>query len=385
MDKAKKKEPKGIYRHGDQYWMDFLYKGTRVREKICAVNALGSLEFAKKALAKRKTEVAEGHFLDVKKEVTTTFGELAEKYVHDFGVKMKSWNSGGVIYLKHLKAHFKDMQINKIYTTTVRAYQQERKKVTGPHEVNRELSLMRRIFNLAASGYWRNPNNEDESLFTGMNPVKIVKGGALQFDKEEPRSVYLTKGKLIKLLGACDEGLRDYILFAVVTGLRFGEQFGLNRENINTAEGWLFLPMTKNGKSRYVPLCKIARSILNSGADFSFDPRKRSWKSAMKAAGILDLHWHDLRHTTATYLEENDVPGEKIKAIMGHTEKSVTDIYKNLHPIKKVQKLIPHVGTLDTYLADVYWRPLACGDSVGNSIQNDDTRYASINTLQREA
>jgi hypothetical protein len=92
-----------------------------------------------------------------------------------------------------------------------------------------------------------------------------------------------------------------------------------------------------------------------------------SWKN--------DLHWHDLRHTTATYLEDTDVPGEKIRAIMGHADASVTDIYKNLHPIKKVQKLIPYVECLDRYLADIYWRPIPCGSHVEEPNKNDINRY----------
>jgi len=170
-----------------------------------------------------------------------------------------------------------------------------------------------------------------------------------------------------------------------VTGMRFSEQHELKKEHINTKDGWAFLPMTMNGKARYNPLCGIARSILDSGADFSSDHRRRSWLTTLKKSGMRnklpdgswknDIHWHDLRHTTATYLEETDVPGEKIKAIMGHTEVSVTDIYKNLHPIKRVQKLIPHTETLDRYLADIYWRPVTCGSHVEEQTEKDSNQY----------
>ena len=383
----------GIYVHGDSYWIDFTHKGVRVRERVCSMDAQGSIDFTRKALAKRKTEVAEGRFLNVKKCATTTFKELSEKYVAEFGEKLKHWKVSGTVYLGYLVDHFGDMPIDRIFVTHVKRYQEMRRKVTGPHMVNRELSLLRRIYNLAGS-YWRNPLNENEPIFQGANPVKIVKGGALQFFEEVPRGVYLTKGKLITLLDACNSQMKDFIMFAVVTGLRFSEQHGLKKEHINTKEGWAFLPMTKNGKARYVPLCGIARSILDSGADFSFDHRRRSWLTALKNSGMRrklsdkecdcleiphgswknDLHWHDLRHTTATYLEETDVPGEKIKTIMGHTEASVTDIYKNLHPIKRVQKLIPYVECLDRYLADIYWRSLSCGSHVEEQTRKDSNQ-----------
>lgn len=383
-----KKKVRGIYIHGESYWIDFTQKGVRVRERVCSVSAEGAFDVTRKALAKRKTEVAEGRFLNVKKAVTVTFRRLAEMYTQEFGAKLKHWENSGTVYLRHLVEHFGDMPIDRIFVTNVKRYQEMRRKETGPHEVNRELSLLRRIYNLALS-YWRNPTNENEPIFSGTNPVKIVKGGALQFFEEVPRNVYLTKGRLITLLDSCDSSLKDYVMFAVVTGLRFNEQHGLEAKHINVKEGWLYLPTTKNGKPRYVPLCGIARSILDSGADFSHDSRRRSWLTALKKAGmrrklldgswVNDVHWHDLRHTTATYLEEMDVPGEKIKAIMGHTQVSVTDIYKNLHPIKKVQKLIPHVEVLDKYLADIYWRPLSCGSHVEKSNQKEVNQSESIN------
>ena len=392
-EKKKYQKRNGIHEHGDSYWLDFTYRGVRVRERVCSINAQGSLNVSRRALAARKTEVAEGRFLNVKKETTTTFKQLSEMYAQEFGEKLKHWKVSGTVYLRHLVDHFGDMPIDRIFVTHVMRYKEMRSKVVGSCMVNRELSLLRRIYNLAGS-YWRNPVNENEPIFQGVNPVKIVKGGALQFFEEVPRGVYLTKGKLITLLDACDAYLKDYIMFAVVTGLRFSEQHGLTAKHINTEAGYAYLPMTKNGQPRYVPLCGIARSILDSGADFSSDPRRRSWLTTLKKAGMRrklsdkecdcleiprgswknDIHWHDLRHTTATYLEDTDVPGEKIKAIMGHTEASVTDIYKNLHPIKKVQKLIPHVESLDRYLADIYWRPLSCGTLVEKQNEKDSNQ-----------
>ncbi|HVF83555.1 MAG TPA: tyrosine-type recombinase/integrase, partial [Sphingomicrobium sp.] len=34
----------------------------------------------------------------------------------------------------------------------------------------------------------------------------------------------------------------------------------------------------------------------------------RTWRAALRSCGIEDFRWHDLRHTWASWLRQNDVP-----------------------------------------------------------------------------
>ncbi len=50
------------------------------------------------------------------------------------------------------------------------------------------------------------------------------------------------------------------------------------------------------------------------------------WEAATKAAGINDLHFHDLRGTAITMLAEAGCSTPQIAAITGHSLKTVTTI-----------------------------------------------------------
>lgn len=52
-----------------------------------------------------------------------------------------------------------------------------------------------------------------------------------------------------------------------------------------------------------------------------------AWQNARIAAGLDDLHVHDLRHTFATRLKEASVPDSTISDLLWHGSKSITDHY----------------------------------------------------------
>jgi len=53
----------GVYQRGDNWYMDFTFHGHRVREMIGP-----SRKGAEKVISKKKAEIAENKFLDVKKD-----------------------------------------------------------------------------------------------------------------------------------------------------------------------------------------------------------------------------------------------------------------------------------------------------------------------------
>ena len=96
--------------------------------------------------------------------------------------------------------------------------------------------------------------------------------------------------------------------------MRRSELLGLQWSNVNLDRRIAFLPVTKNGESRGVPLSaravEILRGFLSSrdaGAfgDLTQDALKRSIKRAARRAGIKGLRLHDLRHeATSRFFEK---------------------------------------------------------------------------------
>lgn len=96
-------------------------------------------------------------------------------------------------------------------------------------------------------------------------------------------------------------------LFALETGMRAGEVFGLLRSNVDTEARVAHLPLTKNGTARDVPLSRRAIELLGV-ADGTEEVFGISAKKAdglfrkYRPAACAHVHFHDSRHTAATRL-----------------------------------------------------------------------------------
>jgi integrase-like protein len=59
---------------------------------------------------------------------------------------------------------------------------------------------------------------------------------------------------------------------------------------------------------------------------------ERPWRAACKAAGIVNLRWHDLRHEFASRLVEKGVPLSQVRDLLGHASIVTTERYDNQKP-----------------------------------------------------
>lgn len=96
------------------------------------------------------------------------------------------------------------------------------------------------------------------------------------------------------------------LLFALETGMRAGEVFGLLVENVDKAARVAHLPLTKNGEARDVPLTRRAVELVELCAPEAGPVFGVTVKSAdslfrkYRPKHLADAHFHDARHTAAT-------------------------------------------------------------------------------------
>ncbi len=152
------------------------------------------------------------------------------------------------------------------------------------------------------------------------------------------------------------------VLFALNTGLRLGSQYSARYENLDVKKCELYLPDTKPGTSLRIPLNQTAMDAIRSlpswkeqkGPIFRDvrhpDKPLRSndhwFRPAVKAAGILNFHWHDLRHTFASWLVQDGVSLHTVAILLGHSTKSglrMTMRYAHLAPnqLQDAVRLLP--------------------------------------------
>jgi integrase len=150
-----------------------------------------------------------------------------------------------------------------------------------------------------------------------------------------------------RLIAALEPGFRDFVLFAIETGLRRGELTRVEAKHVDWARGLLEVPETKNGHPRTIPLTGRALDILRNhssgraGPVFPWSPRaiQMRWFRAARRLGLEDLHFHDLRHEAVSRFFEAGLSVPEVALISGHRDPRMLFRYTHLRPEEVAKKL----------------------------------------------
>ena len=241
-----KRAIKGKDGNKHEYWyIDYALDGKRKWESVGQVGTV-SKEHAKKLLALRKTEILQGKFNAPKPKVIPTFSEFAREYLEFAKGNKKSWDRD-MYALRSLEPFFGSYKLTDISPILIEKYKLERKQVVSTSTVNKELSIMRRMFNVAIS--W------DKCK---LNPVSKVKF----FKEAPPKERILTYDEEKALLDSSHEHLKPILITALNTGMRYGELLNLTWNDVDLESGYIHVRQSKSGKSRNIPMNESVRETL---------------------------------------------------------------------------------------------------------------------------
>lgn len=308
-----------LYQRGQIWYVDFYVNGKRVQESTRTRNKRA----AEKFYALRLSEVQRGVYA---KPVKVLLDDLGARYLQHAKTHKRSWLRDEQI-LVHLRDFFGRATLQQIAPLRIEEYQQARILKVSPATVNREVALLKHMINLA----------EKWSLFRGRNPVKDVR--FLREDNSEVRSLSLDEESA--LLKCCSPYLQDLVVFAINTGLRFGDILSLRWKEVDLDSGMLRRVARKNRRMLELPLNEQAEAVLRAWlgirkCDSVFynpqtgAPFKDLWlglKKACRKAGLEDVTWHTFRHTFATRLTRRGADLVTVKELLGHSSISVTMRY----------------------------------------------------------
>jgi len=229
-----------------EYWyIDYVVNGKRKWESVGKVGLVSKSD-AKKLLELRNTEILKGEFTNSEKKVIPTFAEFAKDYLEYAKSNKKSWDRDACA-LRVLVPFIGNRNLNEISPFFIEKYKIERKKSVSVRTINIELSLLRRMFNLAQT--W------DKCSF---NPIDRVK-----FYQEEPaKERILSEKEEASLLNSSPEHIMPILITALNTGMRYGEIINLNWNNIDFESGYIHITKSKTGKDRKVPINEILYKTL---------------------------------------------------------------------------------------------------------------------------
>lgn len=176
-----------------------------------------------------------------------------------------------------------------------------------PATVNRMLALVKSILNKCAKEWgW-------------LNTVPYIR----MREENNERVRWITFEQARKLIALLQKKelwhLADMTAFSLLTGLRKSNVLGLEWHRINFEKKFLWVDrsQSKNNNTFSRVLNEEAINILRrwqgKHEQYVFTYRNKSigecntraWRAAVKEAGIEDFHWHDLRHTWASWHVQN--------------------------------------------------------------------------------
>lgn len=161
------------------------------------------------------------------------------------------------------------------------------------------------------------------------------------------------QARSIPALSARQETFTDYmkplVLLAMNTGMRRGELLSLTWQDINLTEALITVQAskTKTGKRRYIPMSDEALWIIEElqktahGTYVIHDNGKRlgnihkGWQALLDRAGIVEFHFHDLRHHFASRLIQAGADLNTVRELLGHSDLKMTLRYAHLAPHNK--------------------------------------------------
>lgn len=328
--------------HGS-WWVDFTYHGARHRIRSPDNTREGAAVFE----ASLRRRLALGENLDslLRPRPTLDFAQFTELFLRDHvqpNNKYSEQRNKKQVLQRHLLPHFARLRLPEITTQRIAQFAAEKHaEGLSAKTVFNVLSVLGRVLSLAVE--WEH-----------LDECPKIRKPRL----EPPRFDFFTFEEGERLLRVIDDSFwYTFVLFALRTGMRFGEIIGLEwpqvdlvRADIHVCQalvrGRVCVP--KSNRFRHVPISPDLRRVLEQaspkvGLVFGRGPTRRppDHGTARRAlrhycdrAGLRRIKIHALRHSFASQLEANGVSLLVIQELLGHSDIKTTLRYAHLEPIR---------------------------------------------------
>ncbi|MBI5846516.1 MAG: site-specific integrase [Nitrospirae bacterium] len=328
----------GLYkRKGSQfYWVSFkLPSGRKILESTKTTNK----KLAERIHAKRLMDIQEGRWFETnykKKPLKEMIERYRTEYTDSKGYYQKARDKS---IFKHLYAYFgEDASLSNV-EERVGGYEHYRKAESAQTAtILKELGLLRRMFNIARK-QWK---------WKIANPVSDIELPKVRNERVR----YLSEDEYTNLLQALEASeqkwLKPLVIIAMDTGLRLSNICDLKWSEVNLFSKMITMDAEamKNDDYLGVPLTdrifqvfkELRKTQSLSGYVFHDNGKKlydrkvqRAFRGALKEAKIGNFHFHDLRHTFASYLRQKGVDLHAISTLLGHKDLRMTKRYAHLN------------------------------------------------------
>jgi integrase len=264
-----------------------------------------------------------------------TLHQLAhQKYLPYVRVEKASWLIDEAALRLHILPALGEQLAQDIREPDLMALIEEmRRKGLGKAMEYKIIAIVKRIFNLAMK--WELPGIQ-------RNPAS-----GLKTYETEGRERFLADDELATLLQAIsnekDRRVADAVLLTLLTGARRNEVIFARWDQVDWNLRQLRTP-AKGGRPRVIRLNDAALRLLHAmpsrgQSDFVFPGPStgkptsiyKGWNRIREAAGLRDVRLHDLRHTFASILVNENVSLYVVKELLGHKTLRMAQRYSHLN------------------------------------------------------
>ena len=303
----------------------------RLQGELPRTKTFKRLTDAKAWAAKVESDMGHGAYVPTALERRRNLRELIQKYRDEYLPTRKLRDAENhLALLQWWDDNYGHLTMDKLRPEAIaeaRRKLQKRKNRDGEPlsgaTVNRYLAALSAVCKWA----WK------ELRWLPSNPVLDVtkapeSTGIIRFLSDDERNA---------LLKACrespDPNINTAVLLALATGLRYSNIRNLTWADVDLDQWRLRVVETKNGQPRYVPVVGPAQNALQGQHDR--DPTQSgwvfkgsrdaspadldtAWRRVRDAAKLQGFRFHDLRHTTASYLTMNGASLAEVAEALGH-------------------------------------------------------------------
>ncbi len=323
------------YKRGSRWYYDFMIRGTRHRAAIPEARTRAQAE---RAETQAREDVYNRRYTLPGESITLGrfYSEIYLPWAKDH---KRSWKTDD-LRLQPALATFGKLPLADIAPLHIERWKRERrdtpaKRGRGPNAsigtrspgtVNHELASLASVFSLAV---------QQELL--ASNPVRKVK--KLPHNSERSRVCSVEEEQLLRAW--LPKTIVPFFVVAINTGMRCGEMVALNWDDVDFQTDTIHIRTSKTGRPRTIPMNQAVRAEISR----LFNQRKSdqavfcnqhgtrhkrpnvTFYAYCKKLGIVDLHWHDLRHTAASRLADAGASAFVIAEILGHADLRQTKRY----------------------------------------------------------
>lgn len=257
-----------------------------------------------------------------------TLSDLINRYLSEVTPLKKGWHMESIRLRRLLRQNIASKTIKELKTKDFVAYKNVR-ITDGTIACRNDLILLHHIYNISIKQW---------DYLIKKNPLSNV-------PKPKPnpsRERRLSDNELKYILNENFKNphMKNIINLAIETGMRRGEILSIKSQNL--MKNYIWLPDSKNGNPRKIPLSNKAKAILQESIlPFPISPNavRLNWNRMIKRSGIHDLHFHDLRHEAISRFFEIGLSIPEVSLISGHKDVRQLMRYTHINPEKLAEKI----------------------------------------------